>query len=254
MATQNGIITFTGRLGNMIGYYRNGLHYFRSKPTSVRQTTATKIAARLFGQASRKGKLIRQANLSLLNTRYDGTLVNRLNKVLLQSSALTHQELCGFRFNRHTGLEKFFSIPPVCTVEGQVEIPAQTLPAVKGATRLHVKLIATRMDFNTCRITGTQCISAWIDLQSTFSGLSLSVDLAGNGTLLLTVQVQAYNHKTPKTNKMAIAADIVAVQSPTPRPQPVRIRNQAPHIKRVQPYSPLPVNTQANAILRLLKE
>lgn len=254
MATQNGIFKFTGRLGNMIGYYRNGLHYFRSKPTSVRQTTATKIAARHFGQASRKGKLIRHASLPLLNTQYDGSLVNRLNKVLLQASATTHQELCGFRFNQHTSLERFFSVQPVCTANGHIDIPAQALPAVKGATRLHVKLIAAWIDFNTARINGTKCVAAWIDLQTPFEGLSLSADLPGNGTLLLTLQVQAYNNKTPKTNKMAIAADIMAVLPPAPQPREVRIRSKMPYIRRVLPYSPLPINTQANTILQLLKE
>ncbi|QEH42433.1 hypothetical protein [Chitinophaga sp. XS-30] len=61
MAKQTSFFTFTGKAGNMIGYYRDGKHYFRGMPETVRQTTATRRAAQRFGAASSKGRLIRSA-------------------------------------------------------------------------------------------------------------------------------------------------------------------------------------------------
>jgi hypothetical protein len=43
MATQTSLLTFTGKLGNVIGYRRNGRYFLRSMPQTVRQTTATRI-------------------------------------------------------------------------------------------------------------------------------------------------------------------------------------------------------------------
>ena len=54
-------------------------------PETVRQTTATRQAARTFGIVSRKGKLIRRAIVPHLDIRYNGALVNRLNQALLKA-------------------------------------------------------------------------------------------------------------------------------------------------------------------------
>ena len=123
MALQVGIHKFTGRLDNVIGYRRNGRYFFRSMPDKVRQTAATKRAARSFGIASRKGKLIRSAFRPHLDVRYDCSLVNRLNKLVIQAGRNNFPDLQGFHFNRHTGLEKLFTIP---LTEGE-GIPMNTL-------------------------------------------------------------------------------------------------------------------------------
>ena len=85
MAKQTGPFFFTGKLDTVIGYERNGVHFLRSMPARVKQTTATRQAARNFGIASRKGRLIRKAFAPHLDLRCDGAFVNRLNKVLIQS-------------------------------------------------------------------------------------------------------------------------------------------------------------------------
>ena len=73
MATQNSIIPFTGKLGNLIGYERNGKYFLRSMPEIVRQTAATRRAARRFGLASCKAALIRNAFYDDLDIRYDSS-------------------------------------------------------------------------------------------------------------------------------------------------------------------------------------
>ncbi|KAA2238606.1 hypothetical protein F0L74_20495 [Chitinophaga agrisoli] len=85
MAKQTGTLTFTGKLGNVTGYYRKGKHVIRRIPETVQQTVATKRAATGFGTISRKGQLIRQAIVPHLGLTYDGSLVNRLNKALVMA-------------------------------------------------------------------------------------------------------------------------------------------------------------------------
>lgn len=60
MARQNSLIIFTGKLGNLIGYQRNGRYFLRSAPEKVKQTPATRRAARRFGMISKKAALIRK--------------------------------------------------------------------------------------------------------------------------------------------------------------------------------------------------
>src|ERR1044072_1522311 len=100
MALQTGVLKFTGRLDNVIGYRRNGKYFLRSMPEKVRQTASTRRAARHFGMASRKGKLIRKAVRPYLDTRYDGTLVNRLNKLFIQAGRDSFPNLRGFHLDR----------------------------------------------------------------------------------------------------------------------------------------------------------
>ncbi len=61
MAKITSAVTFTGKVGGLIGYKRNGKYFLRSVPEKVRQSKATKRAAKRFGAASRKGALIRSA-------------------------------------------------------------------------------------------------------------------------------------------------------------------------------------------------
>ncbi|HEY8959400.1 MAG TPA: hypothetical protein VIM72_26505, partial [Chitinophaga sp.] len=158
MAKQTGLFQFTGKLGNMIGYQRNGNYFVRSMPLTVKQTSATRQASRNFGIASRKGKLIRQAIMPQLDLHYDGSLVNRLNKTLIQ---VKHLE--GFRLNRHTGVEKFFSVQPVMQ-NGRLIIPAQSLPPQGAGTHLEVTVVATRISFIEKLITQHQKVTITIDI------------------------------------------------------------------------------------------
>jgi hypothetical protein len=217
MALQVGVVKFTGRLDNVIGYRRNGKYFFRSMPDKVRQTAATRHAARRFGMASRKGKLIRQAFRPHLDMRYDGTLVNRLNKLLIQSGI---HHLQGFHFNRHTGLEKMFLVPPVFTVNGTLHIPAQELLPQGNNTHLELSLIATRIDFITQRVLSTEASTAIIDLNPhvPFNGMALSVPVEGEGVLMVTLQCRACKACNgilqPSYDRRYMAADMISITIP----------------------------------------
>jgi hypothetical protein len=218
MAKQTGLFKFTGKLDNVIGYRRNGAHFVRSMPETVKQTGATRRAARAFGMASKKGRLIRRAITPYLG-RHDGTVVNRLNKALVQLPNGLLQGIEGFSFNRHTRLDKLLPLLPIYTAEGRVKIPAQELPFVPRATHLEISVIAARVNFAERRIADVQAVTEIIPLDEDFQGLELEMPfITGKGTLILTVQLQACcstnGHLCPLHDRRYMAADIVCVIPP----------------------------------------
>ncbi|MEZ2444463.1 hypothetical protein AB6805_22215 [Chitinophaga sp. RCC_12] len=213
MAKQTGMLQFTGRLGNIIGYRRNGSYFLRTMPETVRQTSATQKAAHHFGIASRKGKLIRQAITPHLDIHSDGTLVNRLNKILIPAGKNHLHAVKGFRFNRHCGVEYFFPEQPVIQ-DNIVKIPAQVIPQQETFTHLVVKAIAVRLCFTERCIEKMYTATVVIDLNQPFNGAELETTLPGKGSLLVILQVQPYNGTYAIQNKRCMAADIIAVAAP----------------------------------------
>lgn len=243
MARQNSLIPFTGTLGNLIGYQRNGDFFLRSKPETVRQTTATRRAARRFGIASRKAAIIRHAFYDDLDIRCDSNHINRLNKMLI-AAAGNNAAITGFRFNQYTGIERFFTIAPNVSKDGILHIPPQLLAQCKNITVLEVKVIAARIDFITGQVTGTDGTVMIIDTREYFTGADLALDIPGAGTLVVTLQVRAMRKDGPSSDRQYLAAGIIAVIAPSPLkvfnkrtypqqiPQPLLKR---PHTQGYQP-------------------
>jgi hypothetical protein len=222
MAKQTGVLKFTGKLDNLIGYRRNGHYFLRSMPDTVRQTAATRQASRNFGVASRRGKLVRRAFSGHLDVRTDGTLVNRLNKTLIQSGL---QGMKGFRFNRHTGTDRFFYNPPVLSENGMLHIPAQELPQLRGFTSIEVKAIAVRINFAERRITAARSVITKIEMDKPFDGAELEVTLPGKGTLIVALQIRASKGSQVTGDRKYMAADVIAV-SASPAQQAVKKRRK----------------------------
>lgn len=214
MARQNSFITFTGKLGNIIGYCREGQYYLRSMPEVVRQTKATRQAAQRFGNASRQAALIRRAISPDLDIHCDGGHVNRLNKAFIRAGIRHTKLITGFRFNQDAGIERFLSVSPRFTRDGVLHIPPQVISQCKQFTALEVKVIATRIDFTSRRITGIDAAMTVIPTTGLFTGTTLAVDVRGNGTLIITLQIRALNGEIPINNRQYQAADIIAVLEP----------------------------------------
>jgi hypothetical protein len=220
MALQTGLFKFTGQLNNVIGYRRNGKYFFRSAPEKVRQTAATKRAACSFGIASRKGKLLRHALCAHLDVRYDGTLINRLNKLFIQAGRAHFPDLQGFHFNKHTGLEKLFTLPPVFTANGTLHIPAQELLPQGKATHVELRLIAARIDFAAHRVLSTDVSTAIIELKEDelFNGMALSIPTEGKGAFVVVLQYRSYTicNGTPSfsRDRRYMAANIIHINVP----------------------------------------
>lgn len=213
MAKQHSLIPFTGKLGNLIGYQRNGEYFLRSMPETVRQTVATRRAARRFGIASRKGALIRNAFYTDLDIHCDSGHINRLNKVLI-AAAGNNTAMTGFRFNQHTGIDRFFTVAPWLSGDGILHIPSQALVQHKSITALEVKVIATHIDFMTRRVTGTETVIMEIDPRQPFGGAEIPVEVSGRGTLVVTFQVRGMQKDGLSGNRQYLAADIIAVKEP----------------------------------------
>ncbi|ACU60462.1 hypothetical protein [Chitinophaga pinensis] len=215
MAKQTSLITFTGQLGNMIGYERKGKFLLRAKPASIRQTVATRQAAQRFGLASKKGALIRSAFANELDVRCDTGRINRLNKALIQAGGIT--QLQGFRFNQSTGIERFFLEMPVCVNKGTLYIPPQVLPEMDGITALEVKVIGARISFSKHTVIATDAVRLVIKTGEAFAGAELPLDVPGDGVLIVTLQVRGLYNELPSGNMKYMAADIIAVELPEPK-------------------------------------
>ena len=208
MAKQTSLLTFTGKLGDLIGYHRNGHYFIRSMPQSVRQTTATRRAARRFGEASKTGRLVRHAFSASLDVPCEGGHVNRLNKMLI---AAGKDNLAGFRFNRHASTGFFFAVTPTVSKNGTLHIPAQQLPLLKDIPQLEVKVMAARIRFAQRRITGMDTAVMYIDPRQPFEGASLPMEVPGEGTLVVALQVRCFKDGAPTGQRKYLAADIIAV-------------------------------------------
>jgi hypothetical protein len=213
MAKQMSIIPFTGKLGPLIGYKRNGQYFLRSMPASVRQTTATRRASRRFGIASRKGAFIRHAFYPHLDIRCDGGHINRLNRVLIAAGD-HHAAITRFRFNQHTGIDHFFTVAPRFFPNGILNIPAQTIVGFKGIATLEVKVIATRIDFVSRQVAGSETVTLMIAPDTFFEEANVSLDVPGRGSLVVVFQVRAMYRDGPSGNRQHMAADIIAVATP----------------------------------------
>ena len=219
MAKQISIITFTGKLGNLIGYRRNGKHFVRSMPTIVKQTVATRHAAQRFGMASKKAALIRHAFCSKLNVCCDTGHVNRLTSALIPSAGKDIKSITGFRFNGHTGTDRFLTLPPVLSRDGTLRIPPQVLAAHKGSHTLEIKVTAVRIHFATNQVIGAKSTVLQVKTGEPFKGLVSDMHVPGKGTLMIMLQIRGIQHNVPTLNKSYLAADIIAVQPPQTLPQ-----------------------------------
>lgn len=225
MARQNSLITFTGKLGDLIGYYRNGRYFLRRMPELVRQTTATHKSALRFGIASRKGALIRSAICSELDVCCDSGYVNRLTSVLIprRGKGSSNGTIESFRFNQQTGIDQFFAVTPLFPADGQLHIPAQTLPRLKGIDTVEIKVISSCIDFTTQQVVDTKVITAVFDPGQPFTGITLFTpspeQLPTNGTLVVTLQVRCIKDGRPSGDRKRQAADIIAVIAPQVEPQ-----------------------------------
>ncbi|RPD42160.1 hypothetical protein [Chitinophaga barathri] len=217
MGKQTSLLKFTGRLGDVIGYRRNGEYFVRSAPEEVRQTPATRRASRAFGIASRRARFIREAIVPQLLLHCNGSLVNRLNKTIMRAGRDFIPAVQGFRFNAHAGVENVFTIPPVFTKDGVLRIPPQPVSLRGKYTHLEISVITTRISFEERKVEETDVSGEIIDLTKPFEGMELGFAAPAKGVLLVVLQVRACTMCNgviyPSGARKHTAADIVAAIS-----------------------------------------
>jgi hypothetical protein len=181
MAILKGPMKLEGRVGDLIFYRRGNKTCCRSmpayKPGSM--TAASKQSAGEFGQASKAGKLFRQALSGLWPIPQDSGMVNRLNKTMYSAlradphprgqrvitPAALKEALKNFRLNN----KAVPNIQVSCTREkGQLRILlpedwVQRLKSPRYASHVQVQVAALVMDAATgaCRkvATVTDCVA-----------------------------------------------------------------------------------------------
>ena len=199
MAIQTGILPFTGKLGNVIGYKRGNKYCLRSMPQTVHQSARTKLSGRAFGKASTLGAAIRHALSAPLQALSAGGTVNRLNKALLtvlHTDDLHHMprfiprhfnSLAGFSFNPHASLPGVLPVTPNVRRDADGNIIV-TLPAITryeppaGITHLSVRAVAVHVKPGFLRAEATMSDTMLIELGRPSDPAEL-VMRAGKGVL-----------------------------------------------------------------------
>jgi hypothetical protein len=268
MPKQESIIHISGRLGDKVYYRRkdrkNRTQYWvRSAPETVKQTLATKRAAKNFGTASKCAKLIRDALHEYTRHCYDNTMHYRLNGHMFHTDNI--QSLKDFRFNEAASIQQLLNVTPVIEKDDQgnlcVSIPgtfSNSNRALKNTTHLSIKAIALSVNFN--RKTTRQITSEALIIKrgEKYAPVTLKLDANNTDNTLILLEVQSCyevnGHLHPSGNRIAAALDILAVMPPQEQPKDKKTRylNKAPRLWTI-PY-PAAVRTIRPVIYNSLPE
>ncbi|SDG90357.1 hypothetical protein [Chitinophaga filiformis] len=265
MSKQNSIIPLSGKLRDMVGYYRRNKKgkkewWWRRAPQNVQQTAPTKRAATDFGTASRCSRLVRHALRPWL--RYYGYHFdhNRLNKAFINIikadtdhntgfKVLTHhnmQSLRGFNFNSDKTIHEFLTSPPLIT-SGQDNTTTILLPGIhlsntktnKGITHVTVKAIALPFDHRQDAITPVASETITIKRKDIHQAITLTLPASKEQTIIL-LEIQCgyeiNNTIEISANKQTAAMDVIAVL-PAVKPKKIRriFRNKTPQLYIIPP-------------------
>lgn len=159
-------VKFTGTINGLIFYERFGELYVRSAPAQVRQSAGSKAAAKNFGWAYSRARLLRSLLASLIPNPKDRDMQNRLARALKKllsnppapGTRLSDAEvgsLQGFRFNPAASLKECLQFPPEFTEvpDGKIRLeipalnPAEAITAPEGAAMLQIRAMAASFSF-----------------------------------------------------------------------------------------------------------
>jgi hypothetical protein len=234
MPLQEGPFYYSGRLGNTVGFARNGTYYYRNLPLHLQISDATKLSGIDFGTASKAGKFIRNAVEPNLDIRYDGQHCNRLNKILLKIlyagnglpgsrrfDALELNGLIGYQFNVHSRISNM--VKPEVTHDKeynylQFDFPAHQLQNIRQViknTHIEIKVIKALVNIstNSCLISTDQVL---IDLIAPSSNkIRFRYSQPHWAETIIIMQIRAFSNKNgelkPSGNIKYNAAEIINV-------------------------------------------
>lgn len=268
MGKQTNIVRFTGKVGNVVGYYHKGKLCFRSLPEQVNISEATKLSATDFGTASKAGKLLRYALKPELNIRHDSDLTNRLNVSLLNVLYAGDQQrgsrrilrknldvLAGFKLNNATELEKLLPFKPQVVQDRnslRIAIPAIAAGNIlhaKNTTHVEIKAIAVGLNFNAGEHQQAISDKVLIDLRKPAEATELVLPFkAGEDETIVVMQVKAFREEGGKMyalgNRKFFAADIIDIIPSLPEESPLKVYNSEQEQQPVFMYQSMPVIPQ----------
>ncbi|SFD85564.1 hypothetical protein SAMN05518672_103534 [Chitinophaga sp. CF118] len=259
MARQESLLKFTGKLGNVIGYRNKKEYLLRSASATVRQTSATKRAAKDFGIASKAGRLIRHTLSEHLQHSYDSSLTNRLNKVLGEivraddshkaglrvPTAANMQSLRSFQFNSHASIQHLLAGTPVIENNDDggigISFPETAINNNKG-THIIIKAIALSVNF--AQQTTRQLVSETVVIRCGEKQIlpTLTLNPERKDLTLILLEVQSCYEVNGELhlcqNKKGSALDVIAVLPPVEQSSAIKSkrRNKAPKLRIIPSY------------------
>jgi hypothetical protein len=249
MSKNTGLFKMTGKIGELVAYYRDGKQYFRTMPKHVRRSKATQLAATDFGTASKAGKLIRDGLRAEIGIRTGSYFSNRLNTEMLKvlyagstergSRNFQRKELAtlaGFQFNEHTELARLLPFTPkVVQVGNSLRIAIPTLGAgdirhAKNTTHIQIKAMAVGVHFNAGCYETAASDKVLIDFRKPGVATELVLPfVAGDQETIVVLQVTAFSELNGQLyamgNRKFCAADIIDI-IPSLVPQRLKHDNQ----------------------------
>ncbi|WP_316832916.1 hypothetical protein [Pedobacter aquatilis] len=234
MATLNGIVRFSGQLGDLVFYKRGKKDVVRQKTSAYQLSEKSRKSAHDFGEASRNAAYIRKAFAPMVKSYGYGDLHNRLNKRLVAVFATVPAAnagnkrladgnvalLQGFEFNAATRLERLLHLLPEIHLlnPGSFQL---LLPKVETGMLLRVMpkadfAVLQVMVFNFNLNNGQYEIIQVNDLQvamaeKTFPGakLSLPVEPDGDRVLLVAIGISYVEDGSRRNDRRYFACQLV---------------------------------------------
>lgn len=219
MATLNGMMRFSGQLGELVFYRRGKTDVVRQKAAAYTLSENSRKSAADFGAASRNGAYIRKAFAPMVKRYGYGDLHNRLNKKLVDvfktiPAACAGQKklqdgnislLQGFEFNAATWLDHLLLQKPQFSLAGPdtmvLQLPkTDILQLVKRIPKADACVLQVML-FNFDVDSGQYEIISINDLrlsfeQADFPGAQLQVPFAHQGDRLVLVAMGiSYLHR-----------------------------------------------------------
>ncbi|PWV46917.1 hypothetical protein [Chitinophaga sp. S165] len=266
MGKQTGILLYSGKLGDQVGYYRKNKKgkkewWTRRAPQNVRQTAATQRAATDFGTASKCSRLVRHALrpwLQYYGYHFDH---NRLNKAFIdviqaddihktgfKVPTFHHlQSLTGFSFNDDKATHQYLTGHPAIA-ENDNNTISISLPGIhisntqthKGITHVCIKAIALPFAFTQHDI--KPVVSETITIKRGDIPQAITLTLPANKEQsIIVLEIQCAREINGRieisANTQTAAMDIIAVLPAAKAPKPERIsRNKLRRMDLIPPY------------------
>ncbi|WP_295120057.1 hypothetical protein [uncultured Chitinophaga sp.] len=227
MAKSDSILRLRGKIKGIINYSINGKFYARAAPEVVRQTLATREAARDFGTASRAARIIRHAIDQAVSTHFDGSFLNRLNKEMgvIVRDDITHprgkrqvttgslQRLIGFRVNTKASI--YSETDTVRCHNGHIAVtvkaPHQGLSQADKYFRFRAIAICPDFALGMCKT----FVSEYVDVPAgdVHPPIELIIPTPAGKAAIVMLEVIAAGDRGLRTTMRFQATEVIAVMS-----------------------------------------
>ncbi|UYQ94583.1 hypothetical protein MKQ68_05695 [Chitinophaga horti] len=253
MATATSLFQFTGRLGNLVGYRVKGKLLFRTMPETVRQTAATRRAARDFGTASHAAATLRHGIAREIILHHDDTFANRLNKAMvgvvkadIQRKAGRREvttgnlhALKGFQINQHRDIRCAHAVQRLHNGNISVTVTQPLAQFHSKTPYIQFRAIAIFPDMETGKSDVTSSEVVTLHNEQRIDAFCLTIPTANRGACIVILEAIACRSEKGKPVQMGYrkfnAFDIIEVlppakkekstpSRPAPRKQPVVTR------------------------------